>query len=101
MKSFIHRKDRNERKKGSKGQYKRKQKHDFVHALKGSLETEHNKVLTTEEAANYLRVSVGTLRNMTSDGLVPYTKLGSRNRYFLNELQELLRSNRKGGSYGI
>ena len=79
----------------------KKSRRDFIHALKGSLKTEYSEILTIKEAAEYLRVSVGTLRNMTSDGLVPYTKLGNRNRYFLEDLRSLLLSNKKGGSDGI
>ena len=104
MKAFVHRKERKNKDKAKQRREReqgQEQEQGLGLVLKGSLETEHNEVLTTEEAANYLRISVGTLRNMTSDGLVPYTKLGNRNRYFLNELRELLLSNRKGGSHGI
>ena len=59
--------------------------------------TEYSEILTTEEAANYLRVSVGTLRHLTSKGRVPYAKLGNRNRYFLEDLRRLLLANKKGG----
>lgn len=52
--------------------------------------------MTTEEAAEYLRVSVGALRNMTSNGLVPFHKLGDRNRYRFDELRELLLSQKRG-----
>ena len=62
---------------------------------------EYGEILTTEEAANYLRVSMGTLRNMTSEGLVPYTKLGNRNRYFLKDLRRLLLSNKKPKKGGL
>jgi excisionase family DNA binding protein len=65
-----------------------------------SLKTEYEEILTTEEAAQYLRVSVGSLRNMTSNGLIPYQKLGKRNRYFKEELRNLLLANRRGGSNG-
>ncbi len=58
------------------------------------------KWLTTKEAAEYLRVSVGRLRNMTSWGQVPYYKLGKSNRYRLHDLRELLFKTKKGDSYG-
>ena len=51
---------------------------------------------TTEEAAEYLRVSVGQLRNMTSSGYIPYYKLGRSNRYLKDELKQLLLYNRRG-----
>jgi excisionase family DNA binding protein len=53
--------------------------------------------LTTEEAAKYLRVSIGALRNMTSNGQVPYYKLLRRNRYRIEDLRNLL--TKKGGFY--
>lgn len=53
--------------------------------------------LTTEEAAGYLRISVGALRNMTSNGQVPYYKLAGRNRYKRDELRNLMK---KRGFYG-
>lgn len=52
--------------------------------------------MTTREAAAYLRVSVATLRNMTSNGEIPYRKLGRRNRYLLVELRQLLNSQKRG-----
>ena len=54
--------------------------------------------LTTEEAAAYLRISVGTLRNMTSNGQVPYSKLGRRNRYQIEDLRNLHSKTRTGDS---
>lgn len=60
--------------------------------------TSEEEWLTTEEAAAYLRLSVGSLRNMTSNGHVPYYKLQGRNRYRLSELRNLLLSQKRGGS---
>lgn len=64
-----------------------------------SLKTEW---LTTKEAAEFLKIPVGSLRNLTSNGKVPYYKLtGTRlNRYLRSELQGLLLSGFRGGSYG-
>ena len=73
---------------------------DWATSERGSLETEYFEVLTSEEAASYLRVSVGSLRNMTSNGHVPYCKLGGRNRYLKKDLQQLLLSKRRGGMHG-
>ena len=56
--------------------------------------------LTTEEAAEYLRVSVGALRNMVSYGQVPYYKLMGRNRYKLKDLRGLLIQSKLGGPNG-
>jgi excisionase family DNA binding protein len=55
--------------------------------------------LTTEGAAEYLGISVGSVRNMTSRGQLPYRKLGRLNRYKKDELRDLLNRNRRGGSY--
>jgi excisionase family DNA binding protein len=63
-----------------------------------SLKTEW---LTTSQAADYLGISVGTLRNMTSNGKIPYYKFGKLNRYRLPELRELLLSGKRGKSYGL
>ena len=46
--------------------------------------------LTTVEAALYLRISVGSLRNKTSYGAVPCYKLGRSNRYRVSDLRSLL-----------
>lgn len=62
--------------------------------------------LTTEEwldsveAAVYLKVSLGALRNMTSNGQVPFYKMGNRNRYRIEELRQLLLSQKRGASNG-
>ena len=53
--------------------------------------------LSHTEASQYLKVSEGSLRNMTSRGEVIYSKLGGRNRYELSELRKLLLSNKQGG----
>lgn len=52
--------------------------------------------LDTEMAARYLKVSVGSLRNMTSNGQVPVCKLGGRNRYRIEDLRRLLQNRREG-----
>lgn len=56
--------------------------------------------LTSKEAADYLRVSVKTLMNMVSNGEIPYSKLGRRNRYRLADLRSLLLKERRG-RYGL
>lgn len=65
--------------------------------LPGSLTTQE--WLTTQEAARYLGLSVGSLRNLTSNGQVPYCKLGRRNRYRVADLRALLLANKRGGLY--
>lgn len=58
-----------------------------------SLKTEW---LNSEEAANFLRISVKALRNMTSNGQLPFYKLGRRNRFRKDELEAQLLSKRRG-----
>lgn len=64
-----------------------------------SLKTEEE-WLTTKEAATYLKISVETLWNLSSNGQVPYHKFGRRNRYALADLRRLLLSQKRGGFYG-
>ncbi len=66
----------------------------------GSLTTELDSIwFTTEQAARYLGLSTQALLNMTSNGRVPFYKLGRRNRYKKAELVRLLESNKKGPNY--
>ena len=60
------------------------------------LGSENQKWFTTEEAANYLRVGKKTLLNLTSNGQVPYSKFGRRNRYLESDLNRLLMIERRG-----
>lgn len=73
---------------------------DFVVQNEQNCSLKIEEWLTTEGAASYLKVSVGTLRNLTSNGHVPYHKLGNRNRYLLEDLRNLLLKNRRGILYG-
>lgn len=52
--------------------------------------------LTAKEAAGFLRISVESLRNMTSNGKIPHYKLGRRVRYLKSELRALLKANKRG-----
>jgi excisionase family DNA binding protein len=52
--------------------------------------------LTTEEAAAYLKISCASLRNMTSNGKVPFYKLARRNRYLKAELKKMLLNEKRG-----
>lgn len=46
---------------------------------------------SSSEAAEYLRIPVGSLRNMISNGIVkPSGKIGRLNRFHINDLKELL-----------
>jgi excisionase family DNA binding protein len=53
-------------------------------------------ILTAREAAEYLRVSLYTLRKMESEGgLVPFRTPGGHRRYSLRMLDEYLEKSRK------
>ena len=69
-----------------------------LEASTSSLKTEE--WLDTKQAAIFLRMTVGALRNMTSNGHIPYYKLGRRNRYRMSELRSLLLSQKRGVNYG-
>lgn len=71
-----------------------------IEESKGSLKIEDEiEWLTTNEAAAYMRLSVGSFRNMVSDGHIPHFKLGRRNRYRRSELRNLLSSEARGRMY--
>ena len=68
--------------------------------IASSLKFESDNVwFSTIQTANYLDISVNALLNMTSNGKIPYYKLGRRNRYKKLDLDHLLESNRKGPVY--
>ena len=56
--------------------------------------------MNSDEAAAYLRISPYQLRNLTSNGRVPYYKFGRSNRYLRREIRELLLGQARGGSNG-
>lgn len=56
--------------------------------------------MSTEEAASYLRISVKSLRNLTSNGKIPHYKFFKLNRYRKDELQKLLLTHKRGVSNG-
>jgi excisionase family DNA binding protein len=58
-------------------------------------EEEEMTILTAKEAADYLRISLYTLRRMESDGsLIPYRTPGGHRRYSLRILNEYLENSR-------
>ncbi len=74
---------------------------DKVGTVSGIFDNQINfEWLTTEEAAEYLRVSAKYLLNLTSNGRVRYYKFGRRNRFLLSDLRSLLLAQARGGSYG-
>ena len=47
--------------------------------------------LTSDEAAQYLKISIKTLMNLSSNGQIHYYKLGRLNRYKKSELAKLIK----------
>lgn len=60
------------------------------------LDSREDDYLTTEQAASFLKISKASLLNMVNRGKIPYRKLGRLNRYLVEELRDLLNSNRRG-----
>ena len=52
--------------------------------------------MDSSEAASYLRISVKTLMNLSSNGAIPFYKFGRRNRYLKEELDQILLQNKRG-----
>jgi excisionase family DNA binding protein len=56
---------------------------------------EQREIMTAKEAADYLRVSLFTLRKIEQQGLIiPYRTPGGHRRYSLGMLQEYLENSR-------
>lgn len=47
--------------------------------------------LNSVEAADYLRISIKTLMNLSSNGTIPYHKFSRLNRYKKSELAQLIK----------
>ena len=56
--------------------------------------------MTTEEAAEFLRVPAASLLNLSSNGKVPFYKWQRRNRYLKSDLLGLLLSTKRGTPNG-
>ena len=52
--------------------------------------------MTSEEAAEYLRIPLKQLQNLASDERIPYYKFGNLNRYKTSELREMLLAKPRG-----
>src|SRR5579859_4265787 len=53
---------------------------------------------TTEEIAEYLRVEVVTVRRLATRGELPAYRVGGEFRFFAQEIQDYVRSQRVSGS---
>lgn len=56
--------------------------------------------MNSKEAARFLSVSYAQLRNLTSNGRIPYYKFGRSNRFKKSELEKVLESEPRGIRYG-
>lgn len=64
---------------------------------KRSLTIEKEEWLTSQEAADFLKISLQSLFNRVSMGQIPYYKFGRSNRYRLSDLKKLLLGHPRGG----
>lgn len=55
--------------------------------------TEDDKVMTTEEACEYLRTTKTTLFKMVRKGVIPSARVGNSFRFLKSELEDFLRGN--------
>jgi excisionase family DNA binding protein len=69
-------------------------------SCKCSFKSEIAEWLTSKQAAEYLNLPIGTLRNLTSNGKIPYYKLGHLNRYLREDLRKLLLKEKRGANHG-
>lgn len=70
--------------------------HEYQSVDKSSSLKIEEEWLNSEEAARYLKITVRTLYNLTSNGKIPHHKFGRRNRYLLTELRSLLTAQPRG-----
>jgi len=63
----------------------------------GSMENKvnHDPLMTPEEAAEYLRLSEGTVRNMSATGDLPKVKIGRALRFRLSDLNRWVEARAK------
>lgn len=74
---------------------------DMVKAVITRKDAQTSEWLDSTQAAAYLSISEGQLRNKTSNGDIPYYKWNRLNRYKRSELDTLLSSKKRGGArYG-
>jgi excisionase family DNA binding protein len=60
---------------------------------------DQKKWMTTKQVAEYLSLSVSQVYNLTSNGYLPYYKLGERmNRYLKEEIDDFIKSRDSGDS---
>lgn len=58
-------------------------------------------LLTTSQAAEYLHISVRTVKNLLSEGSIAYVKIGRATRIHRDDLDEFVSRNRRRERYGM
>lgn len=61
----------------------------------GSIAITLSLLLTSEQAAEYLQVSLRTVKNLMSDGQLAYIKVGRATRIHRNDIEEYIAHNRR------
>ena len=72
------------------------EKNDLNNKVQG-LFFENLKWLSTKEAAEYLRVTIGSMKNLVYRGVIIPRKLGRLNRFKRVDLDRLLEASLQGG----
>lgn len=63
---------------------------------KNLMQSNDVKWMNSKEAAEYMRISTASLRNMVSNGKLPFYKLGRRLRFIESELKNAILSQKFG-----
>ncbi|MGH9130092.1 MAG: helix-turn-helix domain-containing protein [Acidimicrobiales bacterium] len=59
------------------------------------------RLLSTDQAAQYLNVSVRTVKNLMSDGRIAYVKIGRATRIPVEDLEGYITRNRRKQHHGL
>ena len=60
-----------------------------------------SKWLSTNESCAFLKISIRTMMNYRSKGIIPYSKIGSKIYYKLSDLERHLENNYKRALFNI
>lgn len=65
---------------------------EILSALKVPLQTNSKKWMKSHEVRRMLKISPGTLQNLKTTGVIPYTKIGGVHFFDYEDIQRLLES---------
>ncbi len=65
---------------------------EILSALKTPLQTNSKKWMKSHEVRRLLKISPGTLQNLKTTGIIPYTKIGGVHFFDYEDIQRLLES---------